>query len=1088
MKKLSTLFATALLLCCANLLSAQCLVDTYGQYPSTSFTPNCNGISANITTLGYGGEYSVVNVTAGTAYTFASSNSTDDVTISDNTGTSAFASGVGSVVWTATITGQVRFWTHNSGCVASSTSRTRSITCGTVTIPSACNSISPIGNCPVATKPFSLAAGNGTINNVGPFGTPGNERIYTFTATVSGNYQVTLNNTTSGYVDLFFKSGACGATGWTYVDDIAGLSTVTNTVTLVGGTTYLFMVDDENTTASSGTLTIECPVPAVDPCLNLLATACGVTKTVTLAGNQSFYNTGNCFSTPGQEVIYTFTAPTNGLYTLNVASGGTADYFDYAYKPVSAGCGPTGWTCIDDASNSFGATTTFSLAAGDYYILVDKENFSTSSTVTQSWSISCPTPCAADFALTAPFVHSSSTIGAGNDCGFRASNDRQYEITIPYSGCWSFSLCGTSPTWDSYIYLTDDCCFGNTIASNDDFCGSIGNSAINNITLVAGTYYLDIEGFSASSAGDYVLEVTGTPGPSNDECANATPVIGCSFLADNTCASGTDITSCVFNDTKDVWYSWVAPCDGPVDINTCSPDRTFDTGLSLWDGCGGTQIACNDDFCGLGSQVSTNVVAGTTYLIRVAGYNGASGTVTVNISMCDTIPPVLSCPNVTVTAARGECSAVVNYAPTVSDNCVGTIDNISIPSGTVFGLGNTAVTVDASDLGGNTSTCTFDVRVEGDSILALYGVPCDISARCDRIPAAPAIVTCPAEIVNSGNGSGSGSGSGHHGSGSGSGSGHGHHGSGSGHVCDYEGGHGSGSGHNRGAQYHGYMGYISNPCTNGSGSGSGSGSGHGHGSGSGSGSGHGSCNVYCVNQGCGIYATSLCGPCPTVTLSESTIPGSCANEYDLVRTWTATDAFGNTVSQSQTIHVFDDVRPTINCQNINQCVPYGGPNSTAVSFTVNANDNCGTPTVTTSIASGSTFPIGSTWVTATATDDCGNSRSCNFRVRVYRSHNCNSKMANGDTEAEAASIASELAINAYPNPTTGMVELAITCEDCSDDHTYDLKLTDLYGKVISSHEVNIIGGRANLKLDLSQYAAGVYMVNINNMMTKIVKK
>jgi hypothetical protein len=66
------------------------------------------------------------------------------------------------------------------------------------------------------------------------------------------------------------------------------------------------------------------------------------------------------------------------------------------------------------------------------------------------------------------------------------------------------------------------------------------------------------------------------------------------------------------------------------------------------------------------------------------------------------------------------------------------------------------------------------------------------------------------------------------------------------------------------------------------------------------------------------------------------------------------------------------------------CGPVQSPCLGAVvSFTVTATDNCDlTPTVVCSPASGSFFPIGTTTVNCTATDDCGNTDSCSFTVTV----------------------------------------------------------------------------------------------------------
>ncbi len=468
------------------------------------------------------------------------------------------------------------------------------------------------------------------------------------------------------------------------------------------------------------------------------------------------------------------------------------------------------------------------------------------------------------------------------------------------------------------------------------------------------------------------------------------------------------------------------------------------------------------------SFTCANVGANPVVLTVTDIYGNASNCSAV-VSVRDLVAPVITCPaNIVVSAPSGQCSRTVTFSVTSTDACGSSV--VSTPaSGSVFYTGTTTVNSVATDVNGNTSACSFTVRVIGVNTITIWGVPCNTSALCSSIPAAPAIVACPAP-GNGGSGSGShGSGSGSHGSGSGS------HGSGSGsHVCNYAAGSGSGSGN-----YHGFNGIVTNPCgavgNNGS-----CGSG-----GSGSGS---NCNTYCVRNSCGVYATSLCGPCPTVVMTTTTIPGSCANNYTLRRTWTATDIYGNTISQSQDISVYDNVRPSINCpNNITVCVPNSNTVGRTVTYTVTASDNCGVPTITTTKASGTLFAIGNTNVTATATDACGNTRTCTFRVRVERRNNCNSK-TEGEPEAGEEEVMPTLSINAYPNPTNGLLEVEIFCQDCNGDITYPLTVTDLFGKVIVKRDVMIAGGTASVKLDLSDYASGVYMINVNNLFTRVMKQ
>ena len=107
-----------------------CLNASYGLYPSTTYTPACVGTVENITTTGYAGEYSNVSLTNGVSYTFSSSNATDYITISNSAGTTVLTFGTTPVVWTSTLTGTVRFYTHtNDACTEAMVSRTRRIQC-----------------------------------------------------------------------------------------------------------------------------------------------------------------------------------------------------------------------------------------------------------------------------------------------------------------------------------------------------------------------------------------------------------------------------------------------------------------------------------------------------------------------------------------------------------------------------------------------------------------------------------------------------------------------------------------------------------------------------------------------------------------------------------------------------------------------------------------------------------------------------------------------------------------------------------------------------------------------------------------------
>jgi len=83
-----------------------------------------------------------------------------------------------------------------------------------------------------------------------------------------------------------------------------------------------------------------------------------------------------------------------------------------------------------------------------------------------------------------------------------------------------------------------------------------------------------------------------------------------------------------------------------------------------------------------------------------------------------------------------------------------------------------------------------------------------------------------------------------------------------------------------------------------------------------------------------------CGGSVTLDYSDVTTSGSCPSEYNIIRTWTATDCSGNINTDDQLIQVRDDIAPTI--VNIGDtivaCPADIPPPDTSV---VTATDNCG---------------------------------------------------------------------------------------------------------------------------------------------------
>lgn len=108
----------------------------------------------------------------------------------------------------------------------------------------------------------------------------------------------------------------------------------------------------------------------------------------------------------------------------------------------------------------------------------------------------------------------------------------------------------------------------------------------------------------------------------------------------------------------------------------------------------------------------------------------------------------------------------------------------------------------------------------------------------------------------------------------------------------------------------------------------------------------------------------------------------CSNTYEFDRVWTATDAAGNKTAAVQHVKVQDNTPPTLACPSNITVSNDANLCSAVVNYAATASDNCGTASVSYSIAPGSVFNVGTSTVTVTATDECGLTSTCSFTVTV----------------------------------------------------------------------------------------------------------
>jgi hypothetical protein len=267
-----------------------------------------------------------------------------------------------------------------------------------------------------------------------------------------------------------------------------------------------------------------------------------------------------------------------------------------------------------------------------------------------------------------------------------------------------------------------------------------------------GTFFVRILGAGVSAESQLYNATVGTgapPVPANDSCFNATPLIL------NTTITGTNIGATFERDAgcpdtpsaQDVWYTFTPACNATLLLDTCG--SSFDTVLSVFTGsCSGpTLVACNDDAiagpCLFTPQsfLSFPVAAGTTYLVRVAGYATASGDFNLRTALVG--PPNDLCVNSTPIApgnsyaastcaasseAAADCVAISGHDVWFSYTPASTHLLLLDTSGSSF---DTVLSVFTGDCANPTQiACNDDTRPGADasslSFYAFAGVPYSI--------------------------------------------------------------------------------------------------------------------------------------------------------------------------------------------------------------------------------------------------------------------------------------------------------------------------------------------------------------------------
>lgn len=330
--------------------------------------------------------------------------------------------------------------------------------------------------------------------------------------------------------------------------------------------------------------------------------------------------------------------------------------------------------------------------------------------------------------------------------------------------------------------------------------------------------------------------------------------------------------------------------------------------------------------------------------------------VAVTVPECttpDTVKPTITCPSPrTVNTATSQAYAIQTYTASASDNS-GSVSVVYNPvSGSRFSIGQTTVQATATDPSGNSASCTFSITVV-DAEKPTVTCPGAVSTTTTLDKATGVATWSPATASDN-----------------------------SGSAPSLASSHSSGSAFAIGSTTVTYTAKdaAGNAAT---------------------------CSfavtvrdaqapkVFCPNDVTTtsltdgkavsfVSATATDNSGATPSLSASPSSGSFFSLGTTTVTYTARDAAGNAATCTFKVSVADNQAPIIACPNdISAVVPHNTKVAKVTWDAPSASDSSGVkPSVTVSKQSGAEFPIGTTVVTATATDAAGNTARCTFQLFV----------------------------------------------------------------------------------------------------------
>ncbi|MBL7796206.1 MAG: T9SS type A sorting domain-containing protein [Saprospiraceae bacterium] len=225
-------------------------------------------------------------------------------------------------------------------------------------------------------------------------------------------------------------------------------------------------------------------------------------------------------------------------------------------------------------------------------------------------------------------------------------------------------------------------------------------------------------------------------------------------------------------------------------------------------------------------------------------------------------------------------------------------------------------------------------------------------------------------------------------------------------------------------------------------------------------------------------ASDGCGTATVTYLGQSSTSGNCPGNYQIKRTWRATDACGNSTVSTQTIQVQDTGEPEFTSVPDPITIECGQPLPPLVNPT--ASDACGFAFVTFlgNVPSGSgcaqDYTVTRTWE---AEDLCGNTATVTQVITVL-GNNYGGEGAENREEGATRLIAHRSSLIVTPNPTTDRIRLDLT-DFAGESVTVSIH-GDL-GQLVWEKHIPVVEDRS-LSVSLLEAGAvsGIYTVTVRS--------